>query len=102
MPLCGEPQLALPVLRLTELGRPADNEGDEGRGRGNELCLSARGRTTHEPKLIHDAGQRERIESGLDSSKRRNRDPLNHAHKSHIMEKKHDKKYVSYKVQVNT
>ena len=49
----------------------------------------------HEPKLIHDAGQRERIEGGLDSSKRRNRDPPNHAHKSHITEKKHDKKYVT-------
>ena len=45
MPLCGELQLALPVLRLTELGRPAVNEGDKGRGRGNELCLLTKGGT---------------------------------------------------------
>ena len=39
MPLCGEPQLALPVLRLTELGRPADNEGDKGKeGETSYVC----------------------------------------------------------------
>ena len=39
MPLCGEPQLALPVLRLTELGKPADNEGDKEKRKGKRVMF---------------------------------------------------------------
>ena len=110
MPLCGELQLALPVLRLTELGRPADNEGDKGRGRGNELCLLTKGGRTDRLQPILDATQmgmsvyltalrlprlsykqkanQERKESGqpkfLTRPKRRHRDPTTPAHKSRI------------------